>query len=245
MKKGAYLSLAIDHGNTALKFAVFEASNPVKTGSGLKSLLDDAKAYNIQKSIISSVGNPSVLSDIEAELTHVHRLNVHSQLPIKNLYKSPKTLGNDRLANAVAAAHLSETEAALVVDVGTCLKFDFVNEKKQYLGGSISPGLRMRFKALEHFTAALPNFENTNNFDTYLDDFIGKNTEQSIVSGVYMGMLNEINATIERYAERNKDITIFLTGGDAKHFENAINYRIFAPSNLTLLGLKLILDVNE
>jgi type III pantothenate kinase len=156
-----------------------------------------------------------------------------------NQYKTPNTLGQDRLANAIAIQKATTENAAISVDVGTCLKFDFVDEHGNYLGGSISPGLHMRFKALQKYTANLPLIENWEEHP-----MIGMDTKSSIVSGVVEGMTNEINETLRRYQEKHERLTIFMTGGDYTHFENAINYRIFADPNLTLRGLKLILEAN-
>ena len=143
------------------------------------------------------------------------------------------------MANAVAIAHLSDGLPALAVDTGTCLKFDFVDDKRNYQGGSISPGLMMRFKAMHEFTANLPMIETWSE-----KKLIGTTTQESLVSGALIGMENEISATIQRYQSQQKDLRIFMTGGDLKYFDFELKNPIFAHENLTLLGLKLILDKN-
>lgn len=237
--------LCIDHGNTALKFAVFQNREILGAGQGLEELKQYLEKTPVDKAIVASVGKAETLNVLNSLVPKLHILSEKSNLPIKNTYATPKTLGQDRLANAVAASFLAKNSPALIVDAGTCLKFDFVDGIANYCGGSIAPGLRMRFRALHHFTAALPNLENISDLQQYHTDFIGQSTNNSIAIGVYNGMCNEINETIRRYSDQYEDLTIFLTGGDAQHFENAINYRIFAASNLTLLGLSLILELNE
>ena len=161
------------------------------------------------------------------------------QLPISiEEYDTPKTLGTDRIANAVAAHHYSNTEQALVIDVGTCIKFDLVLKGK-YQGGSISPGYAMRLKAMHEFTGALPQLE--------LEDFsptIGKSTKQAMLSGVINGIQAEISGFINYYTQQYQQLTIFLTGGDHKRFDKELKNSIFADDNLTIKGLYIILKHN-
>lgn len=237
--------LCIDHGNTAVKFAVFQNREMVLAGLGLDELTRYLEKNTIDAAIIATVGAPETVTFLKSIIPNLHVLSQDSKLPIQNSYTTPQTLGQDRLANAIAASFLAKNTPSLVVDAGTCLKFDFTDNQANYLGGSIAPGLRMRYRALHHYTAALPNLDTIDDFQQYHSAFIGQSTHGSIAVGVFNGMCNEINETIRRYSEQYEDLTIFLTGGDAKHFENIINYRIFAASNLTLLGLSLILELNE
>jgi type III pantothenate kinase len=245
MSKKASTYLSIDQGNTALKFAVFQNRKMIYNGIGVQPLKDYQAQHAIDKAILSSVGDSEIVESLQALFPNLHVLSSDSKLPITNDYLSPKTLGQDRLANAVAGNFLAKKNPALIIDIGTCLKFDFVDSDSAYKGGAIAPGLRMRYKALEHFTAALPDLSDSQEFTPFFEAFVGQNTQESIHVGVYTGMCNEINETIRRYVERYTELTIFLTGGDAHYFENVINYRIFAASNLTLLGLSLILEINE
>jgi type III pantothenate kinase len=126
----------------------------------------------------------------------------------------------------------------VVIDLGTCLKFDFLNKKNEYLGGSISPGLQMRYQALHHFTGKLPQLE------AYKAGFIGASTKDSIHAGVIEGMQGEINHFISRYETDFKDLTFFVTGGDLKYFEFHPKSNIFAVENLTLWGLFYLYQMN-
>jgi type III pantothenate kinase len=238
MSKSEVTYLVIDLGNTDLKYAYYQ-DKMIDFGRGFEALSYALNKTSFTYAMVASVASEAVLQKIIALIPKIRILNKDFKTPIHNNYATPNTLGQDRLANAVAIAHLSEGQAALCIDCGTCLKFDFVDARGRYQGGSISPGLHMRFKALNHYTANLPLIENWES-----ENLIGRDTQSSLVSGVINGMRGEINDTIARYLEHNKNLTLFLTGGDASHFENAIKYPIFADSNLTLFGLKLILEAN-
>ncbi len=147
-------------------------------------------------------------------------------------YQSPETLGQDRLANACAIQKLSPEGRKVSIDLGTCIKFDYVNEEGKYLGGSISPGLRMRYEALHHFTGKLPLLETKQEIS-----LIGRNSQDSIHSGVINGMKAELIQLMKCYSEDYQGLTFFVTGGDMKYFEFDSKNNIFAHENLTLLGL--------
>jgi type III pantothenate kinase len=230
--------LVIDFGNTDLKFGFF-ANQVVETGRGWDALKTTLVKYPIEHVLVSNVASKERIAELKKLIPHFLQLLEIKAIPLDNRYATPETLGQDRLANAVAIKYLKQDGAALSIDIGTCLKFDFVDTFGSYLGGSISPGLRMRFQALHHFTANLPLIEHWEK-----TELIGNDTKSSLVSGVIEGMTNEINETIRRYQEHNENLTIFLTGGDSVYFENAINCRIFADPNLTLHGLKIILEAN-
>lgn len=238
MSYSQIIYLVVDLGNTDLKFAFF-GERLMFSGRGKDVLKQALQTQTYDFALIASVAEETVLLEITSLIPKALVLNPALKIPIENNYVTPKTLGQDRLANAVALAHLSYGKAALSIDCGTCLKFDFVDERSTYQGGSISPGLQMRFKALNHFTANLPLIDTWES-----EELIGNDTKSSLVSGVLNGMRSEINETIARYLLHNENLTIYLTGGDASHFENAIKYPIFADSNLTLFGLKLILKAN-
>ena len=188
--------------------------------------------------IVSSVVNQTIdLSKLS--INRVIYLDENTELPIINDYETPKTLGNDRLANAVAANSLNPNQNSLVIDMGTCIKYDLINSKGIYLGGNISLGLTMRYKALNHFTDQLPllnpsNFKNTHGIDT----------ESSIRCGIELAIEHEINGFIDRYTTEFKPLTIFMTGGDLKYFDKSFKNDIFANSDLTLIGLNEILRHN-
>lgn len=230
--------LVLDLGNTDIKFGVFQTDYEI-FGRGWDELDEFIGRHGFDYALVSNVAlkeHEELLKNRIPKLQFLHEIK---NIPVLNLYKTPHTLGQDRLCNAVAIHNSSNGNAALSIDVGTCLKFDFVNAQGEYLGGSISPGLQMRFKALHEFTANLPQISSWDG-----TRLIGTDTHSSITSGVVEGMANEINETIRRYESEYENLTIFLTGGDLKHFENAIKYRIFADPNLTLRGLKIILEAN-
>jgi type III pantothenate kinase len=162
-----------------------------------------------------------------------------TKLPIENLYETPETLGKDRLAAAIGANELFPDQNLLVIDAGTAITYDLVSEKNQFIGGNISPGLEMRFKALNHFTGKLP-------LVSYSDVFqpIGKNTIDAIRAGVQNGILYEVDQNIDAFNRNYQNLRIIMTGGDSNFFDKKLNYSIFVNFNLTLIGLNRILEHN-
>ncbi len=169
-------------------------------------------------------------------------LDYDTPLPINNKYSSKQTLGRDRIAAVVGASKIFPGRNILVIDAGTCITYDFINNKNEYLGGAISPGLRMRFKALNKFTGRLPAVEHRG---TEIPDLIGDTTEGSILSGVINGLSGEINGFINSYKSNNNRLETIITGGDHKYFDKLLKYKTFAAPFLVLDGLKGILDFNE
>ena len=171
--------------------------------------------------------------DLFLELDH------QTALPIENLYETPETLGKDRLAAAVGANELFRDQNLLVIDAGTAITYDLVSEKNQYFGGNISPGLEMRFKALNQFTGRLPLVD-------YSDDYqkFGRNTIEAIRAGVQNGLIYEIEQTIDFFNRNYQNLQIIMTGGDSNFFDKKLNYSIFVHFNLTLIGLNRILEHN-
>lgn len=230
------MNLIFDIGNTRVKSALFKGNDLIEHS------VDDFNLQFIQDKILLFTGNILISSVIDIDFKQIkstekpiYLLNSITKIPIKNSYLSPETLGNDRLANAVAIHVESKGKNALAIDCGTCLKFDLVING-EYLGGSISPGLAMRFKALHTFTGKLPLVEIAK-----FDELVGKNTSESILSGCYRGMLAEINQTITDYENKYGKLEIYLTGGDHPFFADALKNRIFADPFLTLKGLNEIL----
>ena len=160
-------------------------------------------------------------------------------VPINNLYDTPETLGEDRLAAVVAANHLYPDNPCLVVQAGTCITFEFIDRNKNYRGGAISPGIDMRLKALDTFTGKLPLIERKEE-----TDLIGTTTESSILSGVMNGILEEVDGIITRYQKLYPDLVVILSGGDMNYFDKRLKNNIFALPNIVLTGLNLILDHN-
>ena len=162
------------------------------------------------------------------------------QLPFKMAYKSPETLGKDRLCNAAALTYLAPEKSKLSIDLGTCIKFDFVNAQNEYLGGSISPGLSMRAKALAAFTAKLPELEIHKAVT-----LIGEDSKESLQVGTYLGWQKEIEGMLSAYQSKYPDLQVFITGGDAKHFDLGQKNGIFVHENLTLEGILSLYQSHE
>lgn len=241
------MNLIIDQGNTATKLAIFEADFLQKKIAFEKSEKEKVESWianNIPENaniLISSVTD-QVLSIAQPNRIY---LDHHTPLPIENSYATPETLGLDRLANVVAARALNPGKNSLALDMGTCIKYDLVNSNGVYMGGNISPGLRMRYQALNHFTDKLPLFDPEEDFQY---DY-GTTTESSMKNGVQHAIFHEINGFIQRYEEQFGQLTIFMTGGDLKYFDKAFKNTIFADSisieeDLTVRGLNEILKHN-
>ncbi len=236
--------LVIDFGNTLTKVAVFEkgriveltTSESINTGE-LNSLKEK---FQINHCIVSTV--TTIVPEIENFLKqnfNFTELDHQTRVPIKNLYETPETLGKDRLAAVVGAFILFPATHCLVIDAGTCITFDFLDNQGNYHGGAISPGINLRFKSLNTFTNRLP-LVNSKNFGV----ITGKTTEESILAGVLNGTLAELTCTIQKYQELYPGLQVVLTGGDMNFFEGLLKINIFASSNLVLTGLNEILDFN-
>lgn len=245
------MNLVIDIGNTLAKTAVFNGNEIISFSSfekisenTLKELL--SKSSSVRNIILSSVANhDKSISEFLALKYNFIELSRETKLPLENRYQSPETLGNDRLACAVGANALFRNKNVLAIDAGTCIKYDFVNEKNQYAGGGISPGIEMRFKAMNQFTDKLPLLSYK-----HFDKLIGENTDESILSGVMNGAAEEIQGIVNRYKEQYPDVKVVCTGGYMKFLEKIFNISpngnsgIFADSFLVLKGLNRILNYN-
>jgi len=238
--------LIIDFGNTFQKVAVFNERDIIILERFENINLGQIKKFvsnypEIKSCILSSVINTpkDIINWLKAEYFFIE-LTHNSAIPITNNYSSPETLGKDRLAAAIGAFSLAPNQNVLSIDAGTAIKFDFVTKNGEYLGGSISPGLYLRFKALHTFTAKLPLVDYNN-----VHELIGDDTQTSILSGVMNGAIAEINTFIDDYKSRYSNLKIFITGGESIYFERYIKNHIFADSNLVLIGLNEILKFNE
>ena len=241
------MNLIIDVGNTYVKLAVFKGDkmkrkDVIKLQLLLKHINLLKEEYkSINKVIISSVGElkDKDVSYIDKQFDLI-LLNSKTKLPFKNLYKTPKTLGIDRIALVSASVNLFPEKSALIIDAGTCITYDFVTTKNEYLGGAISPGIRMRYKSLNNLTANLPLLETE-----IPNSIIGNSTNNSIHSGVVNGVLTEIKGVIQQYEQKYSDLTVILTGGDANFLSKQLKSSIFANSNFLLQGLNYILQINS
>jgi type III pantothenate kinase len=239
------VTLCFDFGNTRLKCAVFKG----RTLNEVLVLADDTdntihqliRQYAPAKSILSSVvnHNPAIESILGAA-SKFHKLDHLSKIPVTSPVGKPQDIGADRLALVVAAVDLYPDSNNLVVGLGSAITYNFVNKMHEFLGGGISPGMEMRFKSLQLFTAKLPLVEKDWNFP-----LIGYDTRTNILSGVLLGMAKEIDGMIDAYAEKFGNFNVLLTGGDTTYFVYHLKNRIFADPNLIFKGLYAISEFNN
>jgi len=237
-----YTNLVIDVGNTFAKAGLFSGDKQVKYVNQLsdRDILRLVRLEKPNEVLVSSVrkGTQRLLKQISAH-AHVSQLTHKTALPFHNLYETPQTLGPDRIAGVAGAFFLFPHHPCLIIDAGTCITYDFLDAKGNYQGGSISPGLDMRFKALHKFTSKLPKITFNKNYD-----LTGKTTKEAILSGVIGGTVAEINGIIQEYEQFSGDLHIILNGGDTIFFETKIKGHIFAVQNLVMVGLNQIIKFN-
>ncbi len=239
------ITLCFDFGNTRLKCAVFSGAE-IKEVFSLENDSDETiqeliNKVHPQKTILSSVINHN--ANLESILTTnslFHKLSHLTKLPFTTPVGKPETIGADRLALAAAAVHFYPQKNNLVIALGSCITFNFINKYSQFIGGSISPGMEMRFKSLQTFTAKLPLIKPDWNFP-----LIGYDTKTNILSGVLLGMAKEIDGIIDAYAEKFSNFNVLLTGGDAPYFVRHIKSKIFADPDLIFKGLYAISEYNN
>ncbi len=241
------MNLVIDIGNTLTKYAVFDGRKIIFDESSTSNLfLSKVKELfeqypKINRALIASVasldGNEL---DVVSLFCKVHLLSNDSKVPFKNSYATPKTLGTDRIALATAAFYQNPRGNTLVIDAGTCITYDMVNDVGEYVGGAISPGVQMRYRAMHEMTNALPLLQ-----PEEILDFIGNSTKTSMHSGVINGVSLEIDGVINQYNLRFQDLTVILTGGDSHFFANRLKNTIFANSKFLLEGLNYLLEYNK
>ena len=240
------MNLVVDIGNSRTKLAIFLKKKLVdfRTVDKLTiiQLAEIKKAYpDIDRAILSSVSiaDPQVVGYLKSEFFYFLELNYLTPVPIKNQYKTPHTLGLDRLAAAIGACELFPGKDLVVIDAGTAITFDLIEKNGTFKGGNISPGLRSRFRALHEFTKKLPLLEETEEYPV-----IGQTTEEAIRAGVINGMVFEIDGTIDLFRENRPGLQPLLTGGDAQFFERRLKNAIFVKFEITLIGLNRILEYN-
>jgi len=240
------MNLVIDIGNTRTKFSVLNRGEIIITVP-----VDEFKPEHIDvlkrehselnKVILCSTKNyPEALKvALQNNFQQFVELDANTPLPVENCYETKDTLGKDRIAAAVGAADLYADSNLLIIDAGTAITYDFVNEKKQYLGGNISPGIDMRFKALHQFTGKLPLVEKKESNQLY-----GTTTENAIRTGVQNGVVFEVDRTIDAFKEFYNNLKVIITGGNAEFFDNKLKNSFFVHFNLVALGLNRILEYN-
>lgn len=239
------MHLVIDIGNTFIKIGLFEKDKLHIHASFSHQdfeheMLHLKKNYNINQVILSSVGK---LTEEQKQkvfsLFDCHVLTQQSQLPFINKYQTPHTLGVDRIALAASAVGRFPNTNVLVIDSGTCITYDFVNESNEYLGGAIAPGIQSRYKSLHDYTANLPLLEKE-----IPENYIGNNTNSSIHSGVVNGIAREIDGIINQYSDDYEKLTVVLTGGDAEFLAKQLKNSIFVRPFFLLEGLYIISKLN-
>jgi type III pantothenate kinase len=239
------MELVIDLGNTNKKLALFKDGQLEKLHlipEIRTNLIRDFIRQHpvIEHCILSSVVNyPVSLKHLLEKRFNFIELNENTPLPIKNLYRQPTTLGKDRLAAAVAGAAIFPGKDVLVINMGSCITYEFIEKHNEYLGGAISPGMQMRFRALNTFTGKLPLVTHKET-----SELIGFDTESSVLSGVINGIISEIEGTVARYRKRYNGIKVILSGGDLCYFDKRLKISIFAVPNIVLSGLYQILAFN-
>ncbi|MDA0194209.1 MAG: type III pantothenate kinase [Bacteroidetes bacterium] len=237
------MNYTIDQGNTHTKGASFDHDHLSetfiwKTDHDVIKYFEQIQGASI---IICSVsGNPQSLNDIIGQQNKITILDHQTSLPIMSFYESPETLGMDRIAVACGASYLYPNETCLIVDMGTCITYELIDSAKNYHGGAISPGFKMRFSAMHNQTKRLPLIS-----DAIEEGLIGKSTNGSMVSGVLNGITSEIEGFILRFKEQFGELKVILTGGDSHRFESKIKAPTFVAPNLVHIGLNSILRHNE
>jgi type III pantothenate kinase len=238
------MNLIIDAGNTSIKIAFFENYQMVAlyTHVSLEEITHYIRQHAPSRGIICSVNQDSTFlqQSLQPYLSTILVLNHLLPVPITNHYQTPQTLGKDRLASVCGAFHLFPDSACLVIDMGTCIKYDYLDAQGNYWGGSISPGLHMRFKALHTFTARLPLLEP----EPGEIALTGTTTKEAIESGVINGISSEIAGIIGEYRKKFGGMHVIFCGGDATFFENKIKESIFVIPEVVLIGLNRILEYN-
>ncbi len=236
------MQLALDAGNSSIKFGLFDDSNLIDSGriaygEDLESYISANHLKSISKIIYSSVVDNLDIKNLPKVKTI--RINHHSTFPFPNNYKTPSTLGIDRLVACVGAHKIGQN--TLVIDAGSCITFDYVSEELGYQGGAISPGLNMRFQSMNNFTDQLPLVSEFENYPNMLGD----TTIDCLKSGVINGVKAEISSFISHFKSKNENLIVFLTGGDSSFLGAELKNGIFADQNLVLKGLNNLIELNE
>ena len=238
-------TLCFDFGNTRMKAAVFQGNEikevhvlPDDSDATITALLNRVQP---KKSILSSVidHNPAIESLLSAR-TAFHKLSYTTKLAFTTPVGKPETIGADRLALCAAAVHYFPAKNNLVIGLGTCITYNFINKYHEFVGGGISPGMEMRLKALQHYTAKLPLVTPDSNVP-----LMGYDTNTNILSGVVLGMAKEIDGFIDAYREKYRNFNVLLTGGDIVYLASHLKNRIFADPDLIFKGLYAISEVNN
>ena len=239
------VTLCLDFGNTRKKAAIFQDAEIKEAvtlpDDSLETIQSIIKKFQPAKSILSSVieHNPAI-EELLSINTRFHKLSHLTKVAFTTPVGKPETIGADRLALSAAAVHYYPGKNNLVIGLGTCITYNFINKYHEFVGGAISPGLEMRLKALNYYTAKLPFVKADSNVP-----LIGYDTTTNITSGVILGMAKEIDGFIEAYRERYRNFNVLLTGGDIVYLASHLKNKIFADPDLIFKGLYAISEVNN
>lgn len=234
--------LVLDVGNTRTKLALFAGPQVIRSGTmahGDRSALERfIAADHPGHSVIGSVAQSDEgFADHLRTIAPLLVVTGTTSVPLRSQYATPLTLGVDRMANAIGAVRHFPGRPVLAIDLGTCITYDLVAADGTYLGGAITPGLRMRAQAMHAYSARLPLVEPPADADP-----LGTSTQGSLEAGLHHGILGELEGFIKRYTHGSADTAVVLTGGDALRFTRGLKNGIFALPFLTLEGLHAILD---
>ena len=238
------MNLCIDIGNSFIKLAIVQEKEILHKDVVKKLYVSQVKEirkkYDFQAVIVGASGSlPNSIMRHLNENYHLLILDEDTSLPIEIGYKTPKTLGRDRVAAMVGANAIYPTKDNCVIDIGTCITFDVILKSRLYIGGNISPGVELRLKSMNDYTARLPLVKRGG-----LGQLLGKSTEEALQNGATIGTLLEIESFIESIRQKYSKINVILTGGDAGFFAKEINSKIFVNPNLVLIGLNEIMNFN-
>jgi type III pantothenate kinase len=239
------VTLCFDFGNTRLKCAVFlegEFEREILLENGSKDTVESIiQKYKPEKSILSSViHHDPAIETLLGQTTRFVKLDHHSKIPLTTPVGRPETIGADRLALVVAAVNIFPGQSNLVIGLGSAITYNFVNRSKEFIGGGISPGMEMRFKSLNAFTAKLPLIKPEWNFP-----LVGYDTKTNILSGVIIGMAKEIDGMIDAYSEKYENFNVLVSGGDIHYFAGRLKNKIFTDPYLIYKGLYAISEFNQ
>ena len=239
------ITICFDFGNTRLKAAIFKNKELLELRvlendhpTSIQAILNECTP---DKTILSSViHHDKAIESILSSQSKFHLLGPHTKINFTTPVGKPETIGADRLALVAAAVDLYPNQHNLIISLGTCITYNFVNIAHEFIGGSISPGMQMRFKAMHEQTALLPLIDPSNDFT-----LVGYDTKTNLLSGVILGMAAEIDGIIAAYEEKYGNFNVLLTGGDISYFVPHIKKRIFADQNLIYKGLYAICEKNN
>ncbi|GAB3270431.1 type III pantothenate kinase [Larkinella harenae] len=239
------MNIAIDWGNSAIKAGFFEKDV-------LQEVYSQLSVEALQELIQKTVPGAVVISSTSRSPDQLRQqlslpsstfwlaVDGNTAVPLEKRYDTPNTLGTDRIASAIGAKVRFPNDACLVIDLGTCVTYDYVDANSVFHGGMISPGFRMRFRAMHSFTERLPLVEP----DERRPSLLGKNTRQAMQAGVVNGLLAELNGIIDAHRHEHPNISVLICGGDASFFESSLKPPIFVVPELVLIGLNRILQYN-